>query len=681
MSPAQPHVVIFSPDTELFRRAGAYIIRSATLRHASTAKDLDRLLRSIGNCVLFVDTRDREAVEAIPGLMQQWPTMAIIALGEPRSDMLQTAESFGVYACEDIHASGQRFQALVQRAALHLQTQQENEILRQEAAQQMTTLQQTYAPAKEFSRQQPRLQLRQFSQALRRFDKAEALFEAIVDTVSTSINVSRAGLFCKTRDSNSYRLRAGIRCLEETQALEYDTRHPLVRWMEVHAHLVARNNIDHVRTPAERQMLRQTLDAMGAEIMIPLLARGQVLGWLFIGHRATGIPFDLADLEDLTVLADHVSTLLENALLYEEVAVQKTLAETLLHSMPTGIVAVGMNGVIRWFNSAAQKILDVAPNKVLNQPAKVLGSRLADLLHRTIHSENIDQPTEWTDQQTHRYISAQAHRLMNGEVCLGAVALIHDLTIERMLEEKREQLERTAFWTELAASMSHEIRNPLVAIKTFAQLLPDRYNDPDFRGDFSGMVSKEVDRLNGIIEQINAFAHPPELQFHPISIREAVLRGLNMAQSQYGRSSARVENLVPEHLPQVTGDESAIGECIAHLVQNAMEALEGRNDGKIDISARRLEELNQKPQILLTIKDNGPGIPADIRDKIFSPFCTTKPRGMGLGLPIAKRTIVDHNGSIEVESNDRGTTVSILLPSTNRVAEETEVQHETHTDR
>ena len=73
------------------------------------------------------------------------------------------------------------------------------------------------------------------------------------------------------------------------------------------------------------------------------------------------------------------------------------------------------------------------------------------------------------------------------------------------------QLERAQFWTDLAAGMSHEIRNPLVAIKTFAQLLPERYADAEFRAEFSRLVAGEVDRLNGIIEQINAFAHPPAL--------------------------------------------------------------------------------------------------------------------------------------------------------------------------
>ena len=87
------------------------------------------------------------------------------------------------------------------------------------------------------------------------------------------------------------------------------------------------------------------------------------------------------------------------------------------------------------------------------------------------------------------------------------------MTPEESLRQKQELLDRAAFWTDLAASMSHEVRNPLVAIKTFAQLLPERFDDPDFRRDFNEIVVQEIDRLDLIITQINNFAHPPELQF------------------------------------------------------------------------------------------------------------------------------------------------------------------------
>src|SRR5207247_6852647 len=131
-----------------------------------------------------------------------------------------------------------------------------------------------------------------------------------------------------------YRLRAGVRCLPETHELELSERDPLVRWFELHAHLISRANLSQTADQAQRSILRRALDTFGAEVIVPLYARGRIIGWLFFGHHVTGQPFTYSDLESLMMLAEQISTVLENALLYEEITVQKTLAETLLNAIP-----------------------------------------------------------------------------------------------------------------------------------------------------------------------------------------------------------------------------------------------------------------------------------------------------------------------------------------------------------
>jgi nitrogen-specific signal transduction histidine kinase len=671
MNPAV-HLTICSRDAALRQRLTGYLSARAQVRSVEGQEELERLAGHYGSAVILLDLRNRECLLHLSAFMAAHPLCVIIAMGEPRSEPMLAAENLGVFSCEPLDAEREHLQSVVGRASDYLSALLENEILREEAG--VSAHRPPAAPAEE-SRSQPRWQLRNLSQALRKIEKLDALLEATVENVAASALVSRAGLFYRPRDGEVYRLRAGLRCLEETARLEYPARDPLVRWLAIHDHLVSRSNLEHIRPAAERHMLKQALDEMGAEAILPLHARGRVLGWLFVGHRATGIPFETADLENLSELADHVSTVLENALLYEEVAVQKTLAETLLHSMPTGIVAVGLNGVVRWFNTSAQHILGVSPNKVLNNPLRSLGSRLADILQRTLEGAPTEKPLEWVDPLTRRFLAVQSHRLMNGDACLGAVALVQDLTVERLLEEKKDQLERAAFWTELAASMSHEVRNPLVAIKTFAQLLPERFNDPEFRADFSRHVTAEVDRLNGIIEQINAFAHPPQIKMQLVALREAVAKGVKLACQRHPQHGIVIESSIPDRLPFVVGDESALAECFAHLVVNAMEAVEGKSGGRIDITAKAVDPADLRQGVCVVIRDNGRGIPADARDKVFSPFYTTKARGMGLGLPIVRRTIVDHNGRVNIESGSQGTTVSVLLPG-GRELERSEVNHE-----
>ncbi len=183
------------------------------------------------------------------------------------------------------------------------------------------------------------------------------MLATIVEGVADAAGVTRVGIFSRIRQGDRYRLRAGLRCLPETNEIEYHERDPLVRWFELHGHLVSRANLAHIAAQNQRPLLRRALDSFGAEVIVPLYARGEIIGWLFFGHRITGLPFDYGDLEGLMILAEHVSTVLENALLYEEVTLQKTLAETLLKSIPPGIVAIDEDGIIRWFNPPAEPIL------------------------------------------------------------------------------------------------------------------------------------------------------------------------------------------------------------------------------------------------------------------------------------------------------------------------------------
>jgi PAS domain S-box-containing protein len=451
--------------------------------------------------------------------------------------------------------------------------------------------------------------------------------------------------------------------LPESYDLEYGERDPLVRWFELHAHLIYRANLPLV-DPAQRTIMRRALDTFAAEVIVPLHGGGRIIGWIFFGHRVTGQRFDATDLEALMALGEHVATVLENALLNEELTIQKTLAETLLKSIPPGIVATDEEANIRWFNPTAEQILGVNPRDALNQPVEAIGGRLAAFLRETLEAGENLPARHWIDPNTRRSVSVETRRLVDHKTPLGAVAVIHDLTAEDNLRQKQDLVDRAAFWTDLAASMSHEIRNPLVAIKTFAQLLPERFDDADFRKDFNEIVVQEIDRLDKIITQINNFAHPSELVMKPLDVRLSVKKAIELAKARVTKNGVAIDTTLPNELPPVLGDEDALTEAFAHVVANAAEATSGQPKPRITLAAKPIREGGRTSGVVVTIQDNGRGISPELRDKIFSPFCTTKARGMGLGLPIVKRTVFDHNGRVDIDSNPHGTSVSIMLPTT-----------------
>ncbi|MDP9254344.1 MAG: ATP-binding protein [Verrucomicrobiota bacterium] len=662
MNPS-PVAILYTQDQDLVRRVKAFLRMIAQVRHVAEADRLDAVLQQTSPALLLIDLRAKESRELLDQVQKDWPEVLITALGTPRSEPLRDAEEAGIYAAEDLQLDRTRFQALVGRAFDLLRVMQENRELREESSQEPIPEQPRRLEAMPERASSPSLPLLRFPRVFRRFDNVDVLLSNVVEGVADAAVVTRVGIFSRMRQGDRYRLRAGLRCLPETQELEFGERDPLVRWFELHAHLVCRTNLAQIPDQAQRALLRRALDTFGAEVIVPLYARGRIIGWLFCGHRSTGQAFTYGDLEGLMILAEHISTVLENALLYEEITLQKTLAETLLKSIPPGIVATDEDGVIRWFNPTAEQILGVPSSEVINKPVEAAGSKLAGFMRETLDSKVDLAAQQWIDPNTRRSLSVETRRLTDHRTPLGAVAVVQDLTVENNLRQKQDLLERAAFWTDLAASMSHEIRNPLVAIKTFAQLLPERFDDVEFRKDFNEIVVQEIDRLDKIITQINDFAHPPELVMKPLDVRGPVHRAVEIAKSRLAINGTAIETALPNDLPKVWGDETALTEAFIHLVANAAEATSGRHHGRITLAAKPLREGAKTNGVIVTVEDNGNGIDPELRDKVFSPFCTTKARGMGLGLPIVKRTIFDHNGRVDIDSNPNGTLVSVMLPA------------------
>jgi nitrogen-specific signal transduction histidine kinase len=598
----------------------------------------------------------REALETCREARRQYPDTLIIALGVMRSDPMIEAAALGVYACEPPEVDRLRLQDLVRHAFAHLALLEENRILRDS----------TPAPPEPTPASRPQAHeatvkpLGPLTHVFRNFHDVDGMLHGVIEAAASTAGVSRAGIFARVRPGSDFVFRAGLRCLPDTETLALSPDDDVVRWMHEQAHVAARMTLPHIDPPATRTMIKRWLDLLGAEVILPLHGHNQLIGWLFVGHLASGMPFDHDALNHLIAVAHDVAVVLENGLLTEEAAIQKTLAETVLGSIPAGIIAMDAGGGVQWFNPSAGRMLGIETQEIIGQPPTLLGARLADMLIRATRGEITEDPVKWTDPITHLPLSVMTRALSDGDTSLGAVAILHDLSRERLLREKQERIDRATFWTELAAAISHEVRNPLVAISTFAQLLPERHSDPEFREQFSELAVGEIGRLNAMIDQVNDFANPPELCFRDVVLSDAITQGVKQAK-EHLNSGIPVRITADSSLPPVRGDLSALIDCFQHIVSNAIESLQEVADPSILVVATGGDR-TAADQVTVRIQDNGPGIPPSIVDKVFSPFCTMKARGIGLGLPIAKRTITDHSGHIDIETGTTGTTVVVVLP-------------------
>jgi nitrogen-specific signal transduction histidine kinase len=659
-----PTALLYTRDPQITDRIRGALVMVARVLPAASVDELDRLLAQHDPALVIADMRDGAGGQQVLEFIRRWPQTVFIALGDRRSDPLRLAMRSGAFGAEDLDPDLWRLQSLVDRGLESLQLRREVAIL-----QERTPETPSPPPAIRGERVSYGVggatPLWHLSLAMRNIEDVGSLFVRTVEGISAAMLLSRVGVFARDASGGGYRLRAGSGCLEHAHSASFEDDDPLVRWMERHSHLVSLPLLAHIARPEDRLMLNRALDTMGAEAIAPFFARGRLYGWLFVGRRATGAPFTYADLEELAVLTGHVSTMIENAYLYEEAARQRTLAETLLHSIPSGILAVAEDGAIRWCNAEAARILGAEAGALVGKQVEAAGSRLADILRRALTGGGADGEAaparEWTDPASGALVSVIARRLVHGAGCLGAVAILNDRTESERLARRTEELERSAFWNDLAAAMSHEIRNPLTAIKTYAQLLPKRYADPEFREEFHGLVSEEVVRLQRIVEAIESFAHPAEPRWGPVDIPRMLTAAVETAKARVSAPGARVEVCVAENTPSVVGDQAALTEALAHLVTNAIESAADPKALQVVVAADPLRQADAD-FLMLMVRDNGPGIAPAVRDRIFSPFGTTKARGLGLGLPIVRRVVLDHGGRLQVDSCESGTRISLILP-------------------
>jgi two-component system NtrC family sensor kinase len=261
------------------------------------------------------------------------------------------------------------------------------------------------------------------------------------------------------------------------------------------------------------------------------------------------------------------------------------------------------------------------------------------------------------EMYSHEDLELFANFAAQAAVALENARLFQQMQKTQTMMRRSDRLTALGF---LTAGLAHEIRNPLVTIKTFIDLLPERYESEEFRSDFSRLAASEVARINALVSELLNFAHPSKPKFKKMDV-EMVLKDIVSLVSAEAkkRDITLMVNLQKRVKAKI--DEHQIKQVFLNIVLNAIEAVSAH--GKISIKTRSIKK-NSTEYIQVEISDNGKGIPKKILEHIFDPFFTTKKGGTGLGLSISHQIVQEHNGTIDVESKLKGgTTFFINLPS------------------
>jgi PAS domain S-box-containing protein len=424
----------------------------------------------------------------------------------------------------------------------------------------------------------------------------------------------------------------------------------IVRSLEqIRTHLVS-ENLGRFPVDSLDETLQTRLSSMNWALVSPLLSDGDVLGVVAIGPKLSGDPYYPQDLDLLTTLANQAGIGIKNAQLYAEVVLAHEYIENIVATINSGVVAVDASGRITLFNRAAEQLTGLTAAGARQQPVDILAERLREPLQLAVRENRVVTEPEiaLSDGTVIRPVICTASPLHDATgATVGSVVVFSDLTPLRQLELERRRAEKLAYLETLASGLAHEIRNPLVAIKTFAQLIPRRHTEAGFVLEFNRVATREIERMEGLIERLRTLAQPSRRVHVVIDLREPVQEALDVMAVAFAEKGIVCTVRLGGVPATILGDGDELKQLMLNLLMNAHDATSPGGALTVELTAA-------PKQVTLSVADSGPGIPPEILPRIFDPFVTTKPHGTGLGLAICSGIAAAHGAKLHAANGATG---------------------------
>lgn len=410
--------------------------------------------------------------------------------------------------------------------------------------------------------------------------------------------------------------------------------------------------------------LVRELKLLQGVVATPLLAHGELVAILVLGQPVFGSGYARAEIEMLFDLVTQLATVIRDITLHQHLEREKEFTERILSHMSSGVITIGRDQRVGTMNRRAEEILGLSAHAVVGQDLRVLPSPLGDLLFDTLSSGRAMPRTEIQLALRRLWIEVSTYVIRDEESApLGAVLVFEDLTAQKELAAQKREADQFQLLTRVVARIADEIKNPLVSINTFIELIGERYDDPDFRRHFSSVVRRDVRRLVEVFEKLAGLVTEGELNFATVDAYEAVtqlVEGIDLADSGVGKHLQLDVAPTSEAFP-VKVDAAQLRRALSYLIRylthNSPSDL-----AKISLAVARHVEPDGAQDVRVVVGSRTAVVPPDKFERLFDPVHMVQESLIDVGPAVSQRLVEALGGRLGVKQTRHELSFVVSLP-------------------
>ncbi len=500
--------------------------------------------------------------------------------------------------------------------------------------------------------------LKEFSRMLAAGFDLPRMIEMFLDAVGELLRPTRSALLLPHDDGQTYYVVAhrGL-ALPIVQSVRLPVARGLSQW------LVAQGRPARLPELGDPDTARELALLQGV-VAVPLLTHGDLVAILVVGQPVVGGAYGRQETEILFDLATHMATAVRDATLHHQLGREKEFSERILAHMSSGVITIGPDERVRLMNRRAEEILGLAAAEVVGHDLRALPSPLGDMLYETLSTGRATPPSELQLALRSLWLEVSTYPVRGEPGPLGAVLVFENRTAQKELAAQKRQTEEFQLLARVVARIADEIKNPLVSINTFVELIDERYEDADFRKLFSSVVRRDVRRLVQVFEKLAGLVSEGELHFTTVdahALVDEVVTAIELSDEGLGK---RIEfDVSCEAEPAtVRADAGQLRKALSYLIWYLTHNSPS-DVAKIGVSMVRHSDTEMPDGLRILIGSRTATVPADKLQRVFDPVQMVQEGLIEVGPAVSQRLIEAFGGRLRFRQSRHELSFLLTLPA------------------